>query len=284
MNWEVQLLQFLQEMRNPLLTALMEAISFMAESLFAVAIIATLYWCVDKSRMIRFAWMILVSGVTNGVLKNIVKAPRPFQTGVTTPLRLETATSYSFPSGHTQNATSFWLGAAKVLENKSILGMGSIFIILTAISRMYLGVHWPVDVIGGIIVGVLSLILADSLYDSNKGFNNWHVIGVGGIAFIFIVIPIESNLSSAVGALWGLVIGGYIEQKYIKFKVEGDWKIQVKKLLIGYIGTLLLYVSFNKLFGSDELLEMIKHALILVWIVAGAPYIFEKTLYNKRKK
>ena len=82
MNWEITLLQNLQTIRNPGLTALMEAISFMAESLFLVIIIATLYWCVNKKKTIRLAWLVLFSGVANGVIKNIIRAPRPFQKGV----------------------------------------------------------------------------------------------------------------------------------------------------------------------------------------------------------
>lgn len=282
MNWEIQLLQLLQEMRNPFLNALMEAISFIAEHFFIVGIIATLYWCVDKVKVMRFAWLILVNGITNGIIKNLIKAPRPFQKGITKPLRIETATSYAFPSGHVQTATAFWLGAAKLFKSKSMAIMGSIIIVLTALSRMYLGVHWPVDVIGGVVVGIITLLVADQFYDETKGFTRWHVIGVGILALIFLFIPIESNLASTIGALWGLVVGGYIEQTAIHFDVQGDWKYQLKKLIIGIAGTLLLYMGYTTLFGSDPVLDMIKYAVVMLWIVAGAPYTFKYLKKYKR--
>lgn len=276
MNWEIGILQGLQSIRNPLFTACMEAVSFMAESLFLVVIIATLYWCIDKKKTIRIGWYILVSGVTNGVIKNIVRAPRPFQRGVVSPIRVETATSYSFPSGHTQGATSFWFGAARLFPNRNVIIIGTIMVMLTALSRLYLGVHWPIDVIAGIIVGILSVFLADFLYDEKKGFTTWHVIGVSILAIVMIGMPVEGNLTSAVGALWGFVVSIYLEQTYIKFSVEGDWKLQFKKILLGFAVTAFLYVGFESIFGEAPLLQMIQHAIVLLWIGAGAPYVFKK--------
>ena len=60
--------------------------------------------------------------------------PRPFDLGVVKPIRAETATSFSFPSGHTQTATSFWSGAMLVLRTKGMYVMGSCIILLTALS------------------------------------------------------------------------------------------------------------------------------------------------------
>lgn len=282
MNWEIQLLQSLQSIRNPGLTAFMEAISFMAESIFLVIIIATLYWCIDKKKTLRMAWLILFSGVTNGILKNLIRAPRPFQKGVVSPLRVETATSYSFPSGHVQSATSFWGGATLIFKNKTFLLMSIVMVLLTSLSRLYLGVHWPVDVIGGMITGVLSILVADMLYDEEKGFTNWHVIGVGVLAIILLIVPIDGDLASAVGGLWGLVVGSFIESKYVQFSVEGSWKLQLKKILSGFGGTVLIYVGWDFIFADSVVFNLIKYALVLLWISAGAPYFFKKVLMTKK--
>ena len=284
MNWEIEILQILQGIRSQGLTAMMEAISFMAESIFLVTIIATLYWCIDKKKTSRMAWILLFSGLTNGIIKNIIKAPRPFEKGIVSPLRIETATSYSFPSGHTQSATTFWLGSAWILNNKSIAIIGMMMILLTGISRLYLGVHWPIDIIGGIITGILSIIIADLLYDEEKGFTPFHVIGVGVVCFIFLFMPIDGDLASGLGALWGFVVGSYIEQKHIQFSVAGDWKLQVKKLLIGFLGTAILYIGFDKIFLEYTAVNLIQYACILLWIVAGAPYLFKKLKKDKTLK
>ncbi|MDF2879117.1 MAG: phosphoesterase PA-phosphatase related protein, partial [Clostridia bacterium] len=132
MNFQIQILQYLESVRTDFLTAIMVSITMMAESLFLVSILAILYWCVDKVKSIRLAFIVLFSSVINGVIKTIVQMPRPFEKGVIIPLRVETATSSSFPSGHTQSATSFWGGSSFILKSRLSLVMAAFMVGLTA--------------------------------------------------------------------------------------------------------------------------------------------------------
>lgn len=279
MNWEIVILQALQNIRNPFLTSIMEAITAMAESLPLVIVIAVLYWCGDKKKTVRIGWAMLCSTVVNGVIKNIVKAQRPFQKGVVTPVRVETATGYSFPSGHTQTATSFWTSAMLIFKNKSMYILGCTMIILTAFTRIYLGVHWPVDVIAGIIIGLIVVVLADKIYDSEKGFTRWHVIGVGILAFIFLIVPIDHDLVKSVGAIWGFVVGCYLEQNYIQFETKGSLKKQLIKVGIGLGSTIVIYSALSFIMNGDLILGMIKYAIVVLWLTAGVPFIFKKMLH-----
>lgn len=284
MNWEIQVLQFLQEIRNPFLTAIMEAITFMAESLFLIMIISLLYWCVDKKKSIRIGWIVLFSGVANGIVKNIVKMPRPFQKGVVSPIRVETATSYSFPSGHTQIATSFWGSAMMILKNRSVIILGSILIVLTALTRLYLGVHWPMDVLGGITLGIICVWIGDKLLDIEKGFTKSHIIGVGIVAILAIILPVDGDLVKSIGALLGVVVGSYLEKKHINFKEKQVLKIQIQKIAIGILGTILLYIGLKIILPSMNIFYMIRYAVVVLWIVAGAPLMFKKMFEPVNKK
>lgn len=275
MNWEISILQGLQAIRTPFLTAMMESITGLAESLPLVLVITLLYWCTDKRKTVRMGWLVLTSAVANGLIKNLIKAPRPFEKGIVSPIRVETATSYSFPSGHTQTATSFWASAMMLFKNKTTYWIGCIMIGLVALSRLYLGVHWPVDVLGGIIIGLIVVAGADQLYDELKGFTRWHVIGVGILTLIFLVVPIEEDLVKSVGALWGFVVGCYIEQNYIHFHTEGTLKKQLFKIITGLGGAVLLYLLFNWIVYGNLTLVMIKYAVIVLWLTAGAPYLFK---------
>lgn len=281
MNWEINILQTLQEIRTPFLTTFMEAITAMAESLFLVVIIAILYWCVNKKKSIRIAWIVLLSSVVNGMVKNIVRMPRPFQKGVVSPLRVETATSYSFPSGHTQTATSFWGSAASILNNKTTLVLGITMIGLTALSRLYLGVHWPMDVIGGIILGVVCVGIGNKLLDDSKGMTPKHLMIISSLTLIIMLIPVDADLSKAVAALWGLVLGLYIEQRYIHFKEVQEGKIQMYKILIGISGMMGIYLGMSQFLPNSRFIDMIKYALIMLWITSGAPYLFKEWFKSK---
>lgn len=254
----------------------MTTITIMAESLFIVAILAGLYWCVDKIKSKRLAWFVLFNFVGNGMIKNLIQMPRPFDLGVVKPIRAETATSFSFPSGHTQTATSFWSGAMLVLRTKGMYVMGSCIILLTALSRVYLGVHWPMDVLGGIFFGVIFTLLANKLLGDKGEIRPAHVIGVSIVVLLVMIFKVDADLYKGAAALWGMTCGAYIEQKYIQFEAVQNWRIQLKKILIGFGGLVLIYLILSKVLPAVKIVKMIKYALLLLWITAGAPFIFKK--------
>ena len=276
MEIQIKILQFFEQIRTETLTLLMTTITIMAESLFIVAILAGLYWCVDKINSKRLAWFVLFNFVGNGMIKNLIQMPRPFDLGVVKPIRAETATSFSFPSGHTQTATSFWSGAMLVLRTKGMYVMGSCIILLTALSRVYLGVHWPMDVLGGIFFGVIFTLLANKLLGDKGEIRPAHVIGVSIVVLLVMIFKVDADLYKGAAALWGMTCGAYIEQKYIQFEAVQNWRIQLKKILIGFGGLVLIYLILSKVLPAVKIVKMIKYALLLLWITAGAPFIFKK--------
>ncbi len=276
MEIQIKILQFSEQIRTETLTLLMTTITIMAESLFIVAILAGLYWCVDKIKSKRLAWFVLFNFVGNGMIKNLIQMPRPFDLGVVKPIRVETATSFSFPSGHTQTATSFWSGAMLVLRTKGMYVMGSCIILLTALSRVYLGVHWPMDVLGGIFFGVIFTLLANKLLGDKGEIKPAHVIGVSIVVLLVMIFKVDADLYKGAAALWGMTCGAYIEQKYIQFEAVQNWRIQLKKILIGFGGLVLIYLILSKVLPAVKIVKMIKYALLLLWITAGAPFIFKK--------
>lgn len=276
MEIQIKILQFFEQIRTETLTLLMTTITIMAESLFIVAILAGLYWCVDKIKSKRLAWFVLFNFVGNGMIKNLIQMPRPFDLGVVKPIRAETATSFSFPSGHTQTATSFWSGAMLVLRTKGMYVMGSCIILLTALSRVYLGVHWPMDVLGGIFFGVIFTLLANKLLGDKGEIKPAHVIGISIVVLLVMIFKVDADLYKGAAALWGMTCGAYIEQKYIQFEAVQNWRIQLKKILIGFGGLVLIYLILSKVLPAVKIVKIIKYALLLLWITAGAPFIFKK--------
>ena len=276
MELQEQILVFFENIRTDFLTVFFTTITMMAEHLFLVLLLAILYWVVDKRKSRRLAWFMLFNGVFNGVMKSIVNMPRPFDKGVVKPIRMETATGSSFPSGHTQTATSFWMGSMFILKTKSTIVLGSIMIILTALSRLYLGVHWPMDVVAAIVFGVIFTYFAHLLIDEEGKFTAFHVIVSSMLCLVVLIFNVETDLSKAVAALWGLCLGSYLEEKYIQFEVKGSRRYQMTKIVIGIIGILVIYIGMSKLFPAIKVMSMIKYALVIIWIMAGAPYLFNK--------
>ena len=109
-----------------------------------------------------------LSSVLNPVLKNIFDRERP------TLLRLIDISGFSFPSGHAMGATSFFGSAIYVINRHDsgiskgvLIGLCALFILLISTSRVYLGVHYPTDIIAGIIGGAFCIVLSCLLYTSD---------------------------------------------------------------------------------------------------------------------
>ncbi|MBE5662915.1 phosphatase PAP2 family protein [Staphylococcus sp. SS60] len=117
-----------------------------------------------KIEALFFALTMALSGVLNPVLKNIFDRERP------TLLRLIDITGFSFPSGHAMGSTAYFGSGIYILNrlghgnSKGILiGLCAVMILLISISRVYLGVHYPTDIIAGMIGGVFCIILSTLL-------------------------------------------------------------------------------------------------------------------------
>ena len=276
MEFQAQILTFLEGIRSDFLTVFFTSITILAEKVFIVSVLSILYWCIDKVKSKRLAWFVLFGTVGNGLIKNIVRMPRPYDLGVVKPLRVETATSYSFPSGHTQSATSFWAGSMIILKTRASIVLGSIIILLTALSRLYLGVHWPMDVLGAIGFGVIFLYFANQLMSDTGEVNKWHVLWTSILCLVTFILPGDADYYNAVASLWGFCIGAYVEQRYIQFEISQDTKQNLKRVMIGLVGLVGIYVGLDKVLPDIQVLSMLKNALVIIWVIAGAPYVFKR--------
>ena len=109
--------------------------------------------------------------VCNGLLKNLVARTRPCDVNTAIQLLISHPTDYSFPSGHT--AASFTAVAALYFSgNKKIWKAAIVLGILIAFSRMYLYVHYPTDILGGILVGIFSGFIGSKIVTSLEKYHD----------------------------------------------------------------------------------------------------------------
>ena len=280
---QIKLLQMLQEIRTDYLTALLTAVTIMAEEVCLTLLIAIFYWCLDKKKAMRLGYFVLFNSVANSLIKSLIKMPRPFQEGVVTAIRRETATGYSFPSGHTQAAVSFWTGSMIIFRTRASVIVGTLMILLVGFSRMYLGVHWPMDVFGGILFGLIFTYFANETIDKEGKLGKKHVLISSLILLAVLILPVDRGVSKAVAGFWGLCLGGYLEQKYVGFKEKQPLKAQVVKIIIGGIGVWLIYQLSLPIVGTlDKIGVMIRNAGYLIWMIFGAPWCFVKLIRSSK--
>lgn len=155
LNLDDLILGFIQSnMRNPFLDTLMPMITFLGDKGLLWLTIAFCLIGIAKYRpygIVLVLTLLVVAFIDEIVLKNIFERIRPCYASPISAMLITPPTSFSFPSGHT--ASSFACAFVLWKWNKSLGSIAYILASLIAFSRLYLFVHYPTDILGGIFVG-----------------------------------------------------------------------------------------------------------------------------------
>lgn len=162
---ELQILNWIQALRNPVLDQIMVFITKLGDAGLLWILIA-LVFCVKKDTRktgnLIFLSIMLEVIICNLLLKPCIQRIRPCDINPALKLLVERPGDFSFPSGHT--GAAFACTASLFLMKDRLRYPVLILSILIAFSRMYLYVHYPTDILGGIITGIVSAMLAFTLY------------------------------------------------------------------------------------------------------------------------
>lgn len=301
----MDILLFFQSIRNDILTSIFTAFTICTEQMAVVLIAAVMYWCIDKKCGQRLLFAITGSITINCAIKNFFKYPRPIGSKGLKSLRIETATGYSFPSGHTQTATTVWVAIIEYFKKWWIILLGLIMILGAGISRLYLGVHWPQDVFVGWALGILISIVFVKLFDYVDKNKSYYILILTLVIFAIIVyFFIGEELIKSFGLYTGFVLGYIIEDKFIDFStkeskkrvsiftnIKSKQKLSTKilRFIVGIVSLGIIYLVLKYLktvlfaASSEEILlliDYIRYTIVVLWGVAGAPFLFEYLKIN----
>ena len=150
---EFEILYLINNLHTPLLDRIMVFLTNLGDAGIIWIVIALVLTCMKKTRkcgILMLVSMALGLIIGNVILKNLIQRARPCWIDTNILLLIPKPTDYSFPSGHT--LASFEAAIMILLHNKKWGIPAIIFAILIAFSRMYLFVHFPTDILGGIII------------------------------------------------------------------------------------------------------------------------------------
>lgn len=287
----MQLLYLLEKIRIPVLNELMLLITMLGEETAFLVIALIVFWCVDKRRGYFLMAVGFIGTIANQFLKLLCRVPRPWvldRNFTILEQARDAAAGYSFPSGHTTMAVGTF-GALAVTEKRSWLKWSFVALAaLVAFSRMYVGVHTPMDVLAGALTALLLVYLLQPIVlGGSERAMAWLLgcmlaLGIGFLGFVeFFPFPadtdthnLESGLKNAytmIGCLAGVVVVYYGERKWVKFTTDGVWWVQLIKAALG-LGLVLLVKSglkapLDALFGGHLAARSVRYFLIVV--VAG---------------
>ncbi|WP_297714409.1 phosphatase PAP2 family protein [Clostridium sp.] len=272
---ELEILRNIQSIANPFFDFLFQLITICGEQIVLISIISIIYWTLDKKFGEYIAYSVLTSVLLNNAIKDIFKMKRPIgEEGIRT-LREQTATGYSFPSGHTQGASSFYGAMAIYLKKRVMYIIAAVMIVLIGFSRLYLGVHYPKDVIVGGILGVLISLICYNLY--NKVENKMLLYVITFAIFIpALTFAHSADFIKGMGTYLGFIIGIYIEKKYVNFSTEGNTGNKIIRVLLGIVILLVLQLGLKVLLPSATIFSFIRYSLISLVGIGVYPMVFKK--------
>ncbi len=169
---EFDILYSINSIHTDILDSIMIFITYLGEKgIFWMAIAAILLFNSKTRKCGIFMLISMAIGLIlgNGIIKNLVERPRPYWIDENIKLLIPGLTDYSFPSGHT--LASFEAAIMIFLFNKKLGIIAIIIAILVGISRMYLFVHFPTDVLAGALLGTIISIAV--YYIGNKAENKF---------------------------------------------------------------------------------------------------------------
>ena len=283
---EIQFLQFLESLRTDFSVKLFEGITMLGEETILIFMIAVLYFAYDKRLALRIGYITITSMCVNNTVKNLVKRPRPFASGEVTPARAHTATGYSFPSGHTQTIATWSSAFAMYFKKAWVSILASVGIVAVAFSRLFLGVHYPSDVIVGAVLGAVIAVGLSIVYDRTKNIHKLYGITAlvmlpFAIWFMITADPLYDDFFKLYGMLTGLFFAAGLEEKYAPIEYDvAVWK-KVLRILIGVAVVLAVKEGFKlvDVFGIlriSLLLDAIRYMLVVIVGFGLCPILFKK--------
>lgn len=151
--WLTLALQQLGEWATPV----MEIFTWLGYPQAYMIIVAVIYWSVDRKMGIRMALFLPLVASVNSILKQAFHAPRPFW--MDSRIRaIRVSNGFGMPSGHAQAAT-LWIYVGFYVKNRWFWTIAILTTLLIGLSRIYLGVHFPSQVVAGWTMGIILALL-----------------------------------------------------------------------------------------------------------------------------
>ena len=297
---DIDILLWFQELRNPALNALGYGLTFvLAEESVLLVVLCCMYWCFAKREALLVIFSFFAGMWLNCLLKVTFCVPRPWlrdpRVQPYAPI-LPSATGYSFPSGHTAYAVAVYGGFA-LLAWKKKRWAGILFwviALLIGLSRLYFGVHAPQDVLVSLGVGLPTLLLIRAMMEAVRRQPErdvWVLAGGLLLAAALLVYtrfkPYPPNTEPSMladgcktaGALAGMLLGWFLERRYVGFELRRTWKTVLARTALGVAGLMALRFGLKSVCAAllgDGMGDVARYFAVALWAIWLWPLIFTR--------
>ncbi len=278
----VEIIQWLEAYRSPVLTSFLLVVTDLGSTVGYLLILPIIWWGFSWKLGARIFVALVLSVYLNSLIKDVAALPRPFVYTDDVP-NLRTPNEYSFPSGHAQQAAMFWGLLALHFRKRWFSALAAAIVFLIGFSRVYLGVHFPSDVVVGWTLGAA---IAWSYarwfgpivdWASRLELSSQTLPSLGAPALLALIHP-SRNAAIAMGGLAG-ALGGLAFAYHKGLYPEGERSHNRRSwLIVGLLGLPVLYFLLRLLSPGSEsfyyhLYLWARFAAIGLWVSFLVPKI-----------
>ena len=275
MDLNMSILRALEQIRVPFADYLFLGISHIGSEIAAVLIAFVFYWCLNKKDGLFILSNCLLCSSFNQIMKLVCHVPRPFvkyKDFHVVEIARSTTGGFSFPSGHTQSSTSLYGSLFVILKRRGIRILPVLCVVIIALvgfSRLYLGAHYPTDVLGGFAIGLVFLLILTPVFRriETHPYLISVMFGIATAAMFTTLCLFEfgpcravveglttpeglADMLKALGMCTGIALAVTIcepiERRFVRFETGAVWWAQILKAVIGLalVGGLMLVMKY----------------------------------------
>jgi membrane-associated phospholipid phosphatase len=297
--WGTEVIVWAQSLGDGFLESVALFFTLLGNEEFYLVMLPLVYWCIHKPAGVALAFLSMLSAWINSAIKFLFAFPRPSDPRIRIPVP---PSDPSFPSGHAQNAVAVWVYLAWRFRHWLFWLVAALLIVGISLSRILLGVHYPQDLVGGWLVGLV-VVVAYALAAPPVGrwINKQRMalqLGIAVVTPLLLILlhpadteglyPAERAITP-MGAMLGMGVGFVMERAYVRFTVHGPWWRRVLRFLLGMVVTAVLYAGPSLVIpdglahGLDSVLRLVRYAL-LGWAVSFfCPWMFVRLRLASRQ-
>lgn len=289
---QLEILQWFTNIQHPFLDQFARVLTFLGNEEFYFIILPLIYWCISKPIGFRLFYIFIFSMFINSFLKIYYAVTRPIGAEGVNSLFVSSAevgSHYphdSFPSGHAQGSATLWGYLAYISRSTKFMVFAALLIVFISVSRLYTGLHWPVDIIVGMALGIAiiiaSIFVQKFLQSIGIGFQ--YILAIIVPIVLVLIFPEEEGFKFA-GLLLGAGLGYLLEGKFVKMEISRSIFRKVIAFVLGLLGMFVIQEGLKLVFPDPLIFDFIRYALIGIWGLYLAPLLFVLLrIYEKEEK
>lgn len=282
MQWGLDIIRIIQQGQNPLLNSIFLVITSLGSSVSFLLVLPLLFWCVDYNLGVRLTVLCCLSAFCNFFLKDFFSQPRPFE--LDPGVAIGSARGYGLPSGHAQGSLVLWGSIAVWAKKHWCWLLVAIVVVLIGFSRVYLGVHFPTDVLAGWALGIAFLTLYLVLQPKIESWITSQRLSVQILLSLLVPLGLllmyfTSVMVYQLGVLVGVGIGAAFKVRYLPFSVRvSGWRSFLRYIIgitfmLGFFGMLRSAYPIQHT-ASYFVIGFLHSVVNGVWISLGALWLF----------